>query len=132
MFASIVRSAYHPRACRPSPSDVPAGCSPVQFFGSRPCRSMTLSTRFKCSPIRVSPASRSSSSATRARHSVRQERGGLVLHALVSLLRSEDRLAIGEGNVHASRNRVRFFGDQVGQGDSMRCQSDFPAPATLV
>ena len=65
---------------------------------------MTLSTSFNCSAICV-PRRRCNSSATRASAGVR----GLVPHALVRLLRPEDRLAISEGDMHAFPDSVRFF-----------------------
>jgi hypothetical protein len=54
---------------------------------------------------------------TRAAESA-ADASGLVPHALVHLLRPEDRLAIPEGDAHALPDRLRFFArerENVGQ-----------------
>ena len=69
---------------------------------------MTLSTSFKCSPMRV-PLRRCNSSANA---SAAQRTAGvsrLVPHALLRLLQPEDRLALGEGDPHPVADRVRLF-----------------------
>jgi hypothetical protein len=69
---------------------------------------MTLSTSFKCSPMRV-PLRRCNSSANA---SAAQRAAGvsrLVPHALLRLLQREDHLALGEGDPHPSPDRVRLF-----------------------
>jgi hypothetical protein len=69
---------------------------------------MMVSTSFKCSAIRVSPAlmhlGDDAGTAQRAAGV-----SGPVPHALVRFLRPEGRLAVGEGDAHTLADRVQVF-----------------------